>query len=596
MIPMPGVSTWIELALKGAVVLAAAAAAVRALRGASAATRHLVWATALAVLVALPVVGMVVPRVSLGVPAWQSPTDDRTRPATDASVHAAGALPEALREPAADRGAPSRPAAARALPAATDILVAAWILGAALLVARTVAGHVGIRRMLRAARPLETPAWRDRLDVAAGEIGCRREVRLFTSGDLAVPVTCGLLSPAIVVPETARGWDDARARVVLLHELAHIRRHDCLVHLVAQCAVAIHWMNPLAWVAASRLRSERERACDDLVLGAGTSGPAYAEHLLDIARDATRVPGPAAPALAMARPSELEGRLLAVLDRNLPRATAGRHAVIAAIFVAVTAVTAVAAVTLQPLDVAPTQAVAPTPAPTPAPSPSPAPRPVTRGKGPASGGVAGGVSSGVAGGVAGGVSGGVSSGAASSAGEGRGHGGQAASPAVSPAVREGAVLALVAALKDEDEEVRGQAMHALVQLRAPQAFEPLVAALADPSADIRQQAAMALARMHDARAAAPLTKALGDSDAEVRQQAAFGLGQVGAKEAVPALVKALGDSEAEVRQQAAFALGRIGDPSAVEALTRALKDPEAEVRQQAAFALGQVIGHEPEER
>ena len=102
-------------------------------------------------------------------------------------------------------------------------------------------------------------------------------------------------------------------RVVLLHELAHIRRRDCLVHCLAQAALALHWCNPMMWMALARLRAERERACDDLVLVAGTRGSDYAEHLLDIARQFRRQRMGVA-AVAMARPSELEGRLLAILD------------------------------------------------------------------------------------------------------------------------------------------------------------------------------------------------------------------------------------------------------------------------------------------
>ena len=100
---------------------------------------------------------------------------------------------------------------------------------------------------------------------------------------------------------------------MLLHELAHVRRRDCLTQLAASTTCALYWMNPLAWYAAKALRRERERACDDAVLAAGTAGPTYAEHLLDVARAARHVTTPTwSGGVAMAHRSELEGRLMAI--------------------------------------------------------------------------------------------------------------------------------------------------------------------------------------------------------------------------------------------------------------------------------------------
>jgi beta-lactamase regulating signal transducer with metallopeptidase domain len=61
-----------------------------------------------------------------------------------------------------------------------------------------------------------------------------------------------------------------RRWVVLLHELSHAKRLDCAARLVGQLACAVYWFNPLAWLALTWLQAESERACDDLVLRAGT--------------------------------------------------------------------------------------------------------------------------------------------------------------------------------------------------------------------------------------------------------------------------------------------------------------------------------------
>ena len=110
-----------------------------------------------------------------------------------------------------------------------------------------------------------------------------------------MPMAWGILRPSVLMPADADTWPDERLRIVLLHELAHVKRRDCLTHLFAQLACAAYWFNPLAWMAVRRLRAERERACDDLVLAAGTRGSDYANQLLEIARVMQRGPLPRRP-------------------------------------------------------------------------------------------------------------------------------------------------------------------------------------------------------------------------------------------------------------------------------------------------------------
>jgi hypothetical protein len=98
----------------------------------------------------------------------------------------------------------------------------------------------------------------------------------------------------------------------LRHELAHVRRSDCLAQALAGLVCALYWFNPVAWLAAARMRVERERACDDLVVALGTTRPSeYAGHLLQIARQWSAAPSGALP---VAKRSGLEQRLRALLD------------------------------------------------------------------------------------------------------------------------------------------------------------------------------------------------------------------------------------------------------------------------------------------
>jgi HEAT repeat protein/beta-lactamase regulating signal transducer with metallopeptidase domain len=492
---------------------------------------------------------------------------------------------------------------ARLDPASAVVIVWGAVAGGLLL--RLLLGIAATRRLVRRSQPMEDGSWAEQLEEASAALGLGRPVRLAVSAGVEVPITCGVIQPVIVLPACALDWDDQRARVVLLHELAHIRRRDCLVQWGAALGLALHWMNPLAWMAVMRLRAERERACDDLVLQAGTRGSEYAGHLLAIARDA-RLSGSLGPAaLAMARPSELEGRLLAILDPRRRRGVAARRAVAAGTCIAGLLVCSIAALRVEARAVTPgieLDDLAARQDAAPAPQPSASPRPTTQppATGGEDGGVTGGISGGVRDGVAGGVQGnvgdgtgqgsGAGAGGGAAQGRGTGKGGRETSRArtLSAAERENVTQALAGALNDDDPDVRANALHALARMRSPKAFEPLVAALGDKDPDIRQHAAMALGQLDDPRAIPPLTKAISDPEAEVRQAVVFALGQLEAKDAVPALTAALKDSDPDVRQGAAFALGQAAAAAAAPALAAALKDANAEVRQQVAFALGQL--------
>jgi beta-lactamase regulating signal transducer with metallopeptidase domain len=78
-----------------------------------------------------------------------------------------------------------------------------------------------------------------------------------------------------------------------------------------------NWFHPLAWIAAHSLRQESERACDDSVLNCGIEVSEYAGQLLDLARTLENPSRDWSTALAIARPSYLERRLMAMLNPSI---------------------------------------------------------------------------------------------------------------------------------------------------------------------------------------------------------------------------------------------------------------------------------------
>jgi hypothetical protein len=179
------------------------------------------------------------------------------------------------------------------------------------------AGRLRLRALRRAARPPADAEWLPLLRLLGERLRIRRRVTLLRSADGLMPATWGLWKPVILLPAQAEVWPPERRRLVLLHELAHVKRWDCLTQMMARLACAVHWFNPLAWLAARQMCLERERACDDLVLEDGCKASEYAAHLLEIARSFRRVPQVAA--IAMARSTRLRGRIAAIVDGSRAR-------------------------------------------------------------------------------------------------------------------------------------------------------------------------------------------------------------------------------------------------------------------------------------
>jgi TonB family protein len=153
-----------------------------------------------------------------------------------------------------------------------------------------------------------------------------RSVRLLQcSSPLAMPLTWGILRPVIVLPSGATLWTQDRCRIVLSHELAHIARHDWFIQICAEVARCFYWFHPLVWLATRRLRQESERASDDAVLRSGIAPSHYASQLLDLARTLKNAHHGWSTALAIARPSNLERRFIAMLNPTLNRGGISRR-------------------------------------------------------------------------------------------------------------------------------------------------------------------------------------------------------------------------------------------------------------------------------
>ena len=349
----------LEVLLESAVILLVAAAACLLWGRAAAALRHLVWFVALA---SLPLLLCLAVRPHAWPTALWSVSKELNSgnevsltltlmpSATSAnSVRAGnpGSTPalQSIRSPAS--GAVAARLASRWLALGLGV----WAIGAILGLVWFAAGQLRLRQLARGATPLNTPDWQNLLRGSCQTLGLRRPVVLLERNQRLMPVTWGWRRPVVLLPAEAADWPVQRRRLVLLHELAHVKRWDCLTQMIARVVCALFWVNPLVWLAARRMCVERERACDDLVLRSDCKASDYAAELLSIAR--TFRSARFAAGIAMARSARLQARIAAMIDPG--RARRLRPRAVAATIVCIGTLVACLAGTSQPSSLDSTQ-------------------------------------------------------------------------------------------------------------------------------------------------------------------------------------------------------------------------------------------------
>ena len=296
----------VDTTLKSFVIFAIAGVFAFCLRRKSAAMRGFIWSMAIVGCLIIPLLSLVLPKWELGM----LPETPVSSAPIQLSTKSVSSIPIASTPPQPDL------VTGQSIPFTTlhwtDWISIVWTGAGLFLLIRLIVGiaavwHISARSssFSRAVEQLQSNS--------------NRRVNVRLSDRVTVPMVWGFLRPVILLPVDADHWQTERLRVVLLHELAHIRRWDWTMQMVAQVACAIHWFNPLVWCVARRMRIEVEQACDDQVLNAGYPSTNYAQHLLDITRNVKIARTTSLAAVAIARSSKIERRLRTVLAENLNR-------------------------------------------------------------------------------------------------------------------------------------------------------------------------------------------------------------------------------------------------------------------------------------
>ncbi len=190
-------------------------------------------------------------------------------------------------------------------------IVLGWIGGVLISAGRVVTGMYQTQRLRRSGSAAPTH-WQDRLTTLARQIGLDWAVALRESSRVSVPTVVGWWRPILLVPAGfLSGLPPAQVEAVLLHELAHIRRHDVLVARLQAVCETLLFFHPATWWISRRVRRSREACCDQVVVNTDTTRTDYARALLGLAEQVRTRTQPAAQLGAK------DGRLLHRVRRIL---------------------------------------------------------------------------------------------------------------------------------------------------------------------------------------------------------------------------------------------------------------------------------------
>jgi beta-lactamase regulating signal transducer with metallopeptidase domain len=181
-----------------------------------------------------------------------------------------------------------------------------WLAGATTLLGHIMVSSLRLARRCARLRPLDDPSTMALLQDCCHRMAMSRRsthaaplspLTIVETVEVTSPALHGLWHPRLLLPKgfTAK-FSAEELRFVLLHELAHLKRRDLWMSWVMAALQAIHWFNPLVWLAFARWRDDRELACDAMVLEAtgAEQNQAYGEAILRLLEDFThpmRTPG-----------------------------------------------------------------------------------------------------------------------------------------------------------------------------------------------------------------------------------------------------------------------------------------------------------------
>lgn len=330
---------FLAVSVRGILVFALASVIILLFKRLSSEHRHLIWFVVIVSFVVISAVWLTTPSIDpvLSIPVEQGETRRIMTVLLLDRAHYVELVAKPERFSQTIYASPSR------LPLIATLV---WVAGVLFFLAPLILGQLAMKLMGREA-VLHTDQKHIKLaKKLAARLGISRYVVLMTSDRCSVPFTYGFRRPFIVMPYRMHTWTKRQLEAVLIHELAHIRRRDCLTQLTARVICGAFWFVPLIWIAYARLQREQERACDIFVIDAGIKPVEYAGHIVDLVRFSKGHILQPGMSNAMGMKSMLNQRIKSVLSLKSDRLSFNKRHLWGLLFICIVMLASILAVTV----------------------------------------------------------------------------------------------------------------------------------------------------------------------------------------------------------------------------------------------------------
>jgi beta-lactamase regulating signal transducer with metallopeptidase domain len=167
-----------------------------------------------------------------------------------------------------------------------------WIIGVLSMILRAAFAARHVHSLRKSSVPLQDELWQTKLQTWATQLGIRKIVTLATTTLNDVPATIGHFKPLILLPAAIlTHLTPEQIEALILHELAHIRRHDFLINALQIAAETLLFFHPIVWWLSRSIRHQRELCCDQIVAQRSNNRATYAKALLTLEELRVNSPG-----------------------------------------------------------------------------------------------------------------------------------------------------------------------------------------------------------------------------------------------------------------------------------------------------------------